>query len=707
MSILPFSSRSEVLLNGIDRLVDQILATKTDSFSERIVPQIDKYLGIERKDVAAPGTESTQEEIVPVAGTKSATVVSSEAKFSKTQQSMKPSGSPQSHSASHVMPKTVKSPSQQHLNLKVNEKKEVDQNVRKQQNESSAKQERNPTVQSKGSIEPTESSSQKLPTDSSGSKKVSSIQNQNKKECSPMRVCDSSDCKGKVTPEITTACLKPGKESDGNKLRKGFEKGTARPEKNENFTESHSAEGKQEKLSNVMQGRTDVDDISKLMQSSNQLKSRNEAQSPRREQKLAKTSETKNCNENKLAEKGVEESLKENDSISKQFKHDATFDANRTACAGTACGSEDREANRSIVDAKVEDGDENKKKDESENAMSNTNSSAVKTEKVEIKETVKKEKTEPIMNAQSPNRSTEKLKETVVKKEVERVSEDSKKAPQSDKEYNLQIKKGKDSKGIEKDSHCELQQGSHSNDGMINEDLKDIKDRCEPKTTESKGLERNTEKSCQPENSFATAIVSSADESCETELQDTESVSSEVSLRGIDESGKTTPVDQSATHESQTRVGQRRVKRRKRLISEDEKAQISKSAKVDENESSQVPQINDELKMQINIEDSKPKKGRGRPRKPGSFKSDSQHSSDSELAVEESQIDALGRGEPGKGRYRKQEETSDSRGLKRQRSIGSESNASDSCIEDKDIETNRRTKRQIKPKRCYSPSDGK
>eukprot|EP00794_Sanderia_malayensis_P005374 gene5374-6046_t len=43
-------NRSEVLLNGIDRIIDQILSSKTDSFAERICPEVDKHLGLEKKE---------------------------------------------------------------------------------------------------------------------------------------------------------------------------------------------------------------------------------------------------------------------------------------------------------------------------------------------------------------------------------------------------------------------------------------------------------------------------------------------------------------------------------------------------------------------------------------------------------------------------------------------------------------------------------
>ena len=100
-------------------------------------------------------------------------------------------------------------------------------------------------------------------------------------------------------------------------------------------------------------------------------------------------------------------------------------------------------------------------------------------------------------------------------------------------------------------------------------------------------------------------------------------------------------------------------------------------------------------------EEVKPKRGRGRPKATNSTKSDSLPSSDSELTHDDQETSQRGR-----SRSRRADDFDIIRGIDRQRSVGSESNASDTCVEGKDLET-RRTRRQIRPKRCYSPSDNK
>ena len=100
-------------------------------------------------------------------------------------------------------------------------------------------------------------------------------------------------------------------------------------------------------------------------------------------------------------------------------------------------------------------------------------------------------------------------------------------------------------------------------------------------------------------------------------------------------------------------------------------------------------------------EEAKPKRGRGRPKTANTTKSDSLTSSDSELPHDDQETSQRRR-----SRSKRADDFDIVRGIDRQRSVGSESNASDTCVEGKDVET-RRTRRQIRPKRCYSPSDSK
>eukprot|EP00112_Aurelia_sp_Birch-Aquarium-sp1_P009030 Seg2012.7 transcript_id=Seg2012.7/GoldUCD/mRNA.D3Y31 product="hypothetical protein" protein_id=Seg2012.7/GoldUCD/D3Y31 len=102
-------------------------------------------------------------------------------------------------------------------------------------------------------------------------------------------------------------------------------------------------------------------------------------------------------------------------------------------------------------------------------------------------------------------------------------------------------------------------------------------------------------------------------------------------------------------------------------------------------------------------EEAKPKRGRGRPKGTNSTKSDSLPASDSEMPHDDQETSLRDRS---RSRSRRADDFDNIRGIDRQRSIGSESNASDTCVEGKDADT-RRTRRQIKPKRCYSPSDSK
>lgn len=656
-----------MLLNGIGNLVDQILTKKSDSFTDKISPEVDKHLGIVRSDETAPGTEHTVEEtnssvraqkVAPnVPGTRPSNAPQS-ARLSEQSQSIPTSSGLQGAARA----------SSQHssqMSAKFADKKDHDTINKKQQHDSVTKQQKVISSQNKVKTE----SAQELHVGSSGNAKVAVPSNQNLRfskggESSDSKVKHDQDGSSVKHKEIDK---KPGKEIELGKMPKDVD-----PKK----TKLSSIEGKSNDSGNE------------------------KASSIKVETKPSDIKDNLKSNTGKSAE-----SLKGDICIT-----DKKVNIERKET------HEKRDIETKHIMGKAEHNMQKSNEDSQKATQVTVTQSMPKTEKssscndVPTVKSLKKEdqredelniiKPKTVVDTKSSKGTPEvdkiqKKVETVVKASdhddqcVLKVETLMKKGPSVDKDA---YKTGENTPITKKEGPADTEPsvGQSGKDEMINENSKvDDESLCGPSDTSKQ------ENVCVSSETITDSIVKDMD-------IDTDN---DVLQKKMDESDETRSSENSSSLEPHFGVGQRRVKRRKRLISEDG-AENSKSAKIDNSESCEAAPSNEEAKIVID-ESPKPKRGRGRPRKTGSFKSDSQHSSDNDITAEESTNEGPNRGEPGKAKVRKQEDSNEDSWLKRQRSVGSESNASDTGTDDRDPETNRRTRRQIKPKRCYSPSDGK
>ena len=714
MTLLSSScSRSENLLNGIDRLVDQILAAKSDSFSDRITAEIDKYLGIKKAEELAPGTELSPEETAPVVTMNSTASNSSEMKALSSAKSVEPA---HSFSATPVSHGNFKSANQ--AQVKINDKKGTDQNFKKQQNDNAPKPQRSSLGQNKGVIEPSQPS-QMLPPELSGNTK----QNQNKKDSLVSQAADSSACKIKGTTEGGAGSLKLGKENEASKLKRDAEKGLLlKTVKNMNSPNPGHMDSKQDNVAHAEGVRTEAH--GNKVQPSCEMRTKNEL--PAKTEKVTRMLGNKSTVENASSRVNLEESEKESDSISGQKCSLPSETAG--ACETKLCGKmqemKDVKSGNAVdtvddIDAHSNGTACQKKykcaEDGKEQLSSSISVVAVETKNEAEDDGNRGLTVDSVADTTNQSLDTERTVENREKRETEDMAGNAKKLSNVNKELTDDMSEEMDvSKGneVQIDEDVEksrvLKAGSDENLGknrLAGGDVTDstTKERLDSRK-EADELHNINSGNCSKAKVLPHEDALNTDEKCEIKETDSDTVSSEISLKGMCELDNSTNNTDVSSLDSQLGVGQRRVKRRKRLISEDEEKQGSKSAKVEESDGNQMIE---DSKLPMSIEDLKSKKGRGRPRKSGSVKSESQHSSDNELPGDEYSGTGLNRTEPGRGKYKTQEEPVESCSLKRQRSAGSESNTSDTYAEDRDIETNRRTRRQIKPKRCYSPSDGK
>ena len=715
--LFPIFFRSENLLNGIDRLIEQILATKSDSLSERIASEIDKHLGIDHVEELAPGTEPSVDKAIPVATTSSTISTSSEVKSTKALPPVKSVEASQSHSASPA-PQGSALPASQMLpqaTAKATVKVENEQNSKKHVNENPAKTQRSSLILNKGHVG-TSQSPQVLTLEPSGSGRVQGLHNQNKKDIPVVQGGSSDISKPKANMDNNAKSQKLGKDLEGNKLKRDTEKSLAKNEKSTISTGTVNASSRTEELSHSEDRKTESDGNNAQpcseMQPSSQTKAKNEQLSLPKTEKITRVPVNKNSSVVKSSTANLEECKKEKDCISGN-KCDLASDVTNTSgtkqCDNKPCGMKNIEGSSVIGTAAVDSycsGDTNQLKDEKFEDVGekyHTPSNTIKSkqdgklgagEDLKVKPDVKFHDVVTVDNIQE-----NKIKE--VARDIES-SIDVDLA--SIKTESVNTPKGNDSENG-KESKVEKAVSDETSERKEMKDSKTIDDTCKDLYVSKVPVDdlycRNSENTSQPKG-LSLELTHSTDDDGRGELEDIEGDSNEGSLKNIQELETfVNSTDDASGIDSQLGLRQRRVKKRRRLISEDGEKQKMKASKVDENESTH------DSKLETGIEEYKPKKARGRPRKSGGVKADSRHSSDNEIPPEESSAGGLSRTELGKTKYRSQEEPIETRGVKRQRSVGSESNASDTCVEDRDIESHRRTRRQIKPKRCYSPSDGK
>ena len=715
------------MLNGIDRLIEQILATKSDSFSERIASEIDKHLGIEHVEELAPGTEPSADEAMPVTTSSSTISNSTEVKSTKVLSPAQSVEASQSHSASPTSQGSALPVGQMlpQPTTKATVKVENEQNSKKLVNDNPAKTPKSSLTLNKGHVGPSQSS-QVLSVEPSGSSKTQNLHNQNKKDSLVVQGGNGDISKPKANMKNTIGNQKLGKDLEVSKLQRDPEKGLAKSEKGTVRTStvnvssrtdalSHSEDRKAESISNNVQ-------LCSEMQPSNQARAKNEQLSLSKAEEATRVPADKNSSEVKSSTANLEEcKKKENDCISGD-KCDLACDVTDTSgtkkCDNKPCGMKGMEESSVMGTAAVGShcsGSTNQLKDEkfedvSEKDPAPSNASfAIAESKQDGKlDAGEDPKVKPGVKLHDVHVTVDNRQE----KEIRKVAHDAESSFDSDlapdkTEERVKTQIGNGS-GNEKESSRskveeavsdETSEGKEINDGKTIDGtcrnpfvskvpIDDFRSRNSQNISESKGL--------SPE------LTHSTYDDCKGELEDIDSASNEGSLKNLQELETfMNSTDDASGFDSQLGLGQRRVKKRRRLISEDEEKQKMKDSKVDESESTH------DSKLETGIEDCKPKKARGRPRKSGGVRTDSRHSSDNEIPPEESPAGALNRNESVKAKYRSHEEPIETRGVKRQRSVGSESNTSDTCVEDRDMESHRRTRRQIKPKRCYSPSDGK
>ena len=666
---------------------------------------------------------------MPIATTDTSSSYLSEMNPSKTLPTttalVEPSCTP---SASHVPQVTFKPSSQIQAQtvIKMNEKKGPDQGVKKQQHDNAPKCQRGSVVQTKGNAEPI----QPEPVT-----KVQSVCNQSKRESITVQGNDTNVVKSKGAVENSVGNQKLGKESEGNRLKKDSEKSALRTEKIASSLGSVHEDTRVENAGHVENRKAEIHggkaQASSEKESNIELESKSDLQSSNRIEKIARMPGGKHTTENVSGNAKVEDSDKEKDCMSEQkcdLANNKT-DEVATKSSGKDFDTKDKKASNpvSTVDIGAHgNGTGSQKRDKNAEIVAEkgqplliTGGGCVKNDmkvkEVTVKELQKDPMTETILSVDAKGVFENKQRKEAEKgannceKVVgtfERVVGNAGALPNIDKEP-LQnesmdkVERGKDEAGKEDEKSRASEAASGETHGKNEKEGGNVTDDAVQQVfTTKQEIDdfhgRNSADSSKSEV-LSPEVLYNANDNCETKVKDNN--------RADEEPEKSiNTAELSSSLESQLGVGQRRVKRRKRLISEDEEKQNLKSAKVDDYQSHQPVE---DSKLPLSFEDFKPKKGRGRPRKTGTAKSESQHSSDNELQVAESSGHGLNRAEQGRGKCRNQEEPIENRGLKRQRSVGSESNASDTCAEDRDMETGRRTRRQIKPKRCYSPSDGK
>lgn len=701
--------------------MDQILATKSDSFTDRIAPEIDRHLGIVRTEMLAPGTEPAVEDSAFSKTLKAAT------KSFNVAPSARPGEA--SQSSSHAAPGSLRPTSQQspQTNAKMSDKKELDSVVKKQQSESSVKL-------PKGSCSKS-SRNTVLPLETSGTTKAASVINAKE---APKAIKGSenvgSDNRNKAGQDKTTGKQKEvdkksGKDNETIKTNIGTVKGDKNPKSVDRLDVDSKQKKGEEKSSDNLGNEMQCGD-EKLLSSRTAAKM--EARKKNQGKKCLLKSDEGLVREDSTSGKNSEAGMKLlGTGVADCDK--AISGSSDAACSkghtGLMASTSDAEAitqedvalgqktGKSVEDRSLT----NAEKRTRESNLSLTNAAKLPSEKAK-----KDGQKELGACGSSKDRfSDEKdVEKSSTVNQGEKVADFNVTVSDTVKDYTVQ-----DGSSLRRDS-CETKNFSSSarsedalkdkqkvpkdivgKDGMLSEDDKSSSGQESIETSKDNRKDLGGPSKAQAVSSEAASRQDSASGTDVDDGAGRHRTTREAEVRVLEEvndGDSYAGVDVSSPSESHLGVGQRRVKRRKRLISEDEANRDSKSSKLDENESQEVALPSEESKTEVEDPEPKPKRGRGRPRKSGSVKSDSLHSSDSELPMEEQLSDGTSRGEAGRGRApKKQEESFHESGLKRQRSYGSESNASDTNIEDRDQDTNRRTKRQIKPKRCYSPSDSK
>ena len=163
--------------------------------------------------------------------------------------------------------------------------------------------------QSKGAIEPSQSP-QMLPPESSGNTK----HNQNKKDSLVSQGADNGACKAKGAMEGNVGNLKLGKENEVTKLKKDTERGPPKIVKNTNSPNPVHVTSKQDSVAHTENIKTEPQ--GNKVQPNSETRTKNEI--PAKTEKVASMSGSKSTMENAGSRTNVEESEKENDSISRQ-----------------------------------------------------------------------------------------------------------------------------------------------------------------------------------------------------------------------------------------------------------------------------------------------------------------------------------------------------------------------------------------------------
>ncbi|XP_065071772.1 biorientation of chromosomes in cell division protein 1-like 1 [Rhopilema esculentum] len=725
-------NRSEVLLNGVDRLVDQILASKIDSFADRIVPEIDKYLGIERAEEPAPGTDTDKDTVYVSQKVFSSDTTSSSLPATQTVTTR----SNVSSSSSTAQGLMVENPNTQQAtcHVKTNDKG-LTLPIKKLSSGASQEQTKGKAEEARASC----STYQSLKADSSASCKTSPLCKDVKKEgldyqlsksqpekCKALEIkgASSEGCRpfvrsnqdllsdSKISNKAPQIGPKASKSCDiaENCVTETSKKNCELPLKKEpglspcqKSTEKNAASSVLETASR--QGKLDSQTVAQKTYN----KSMHGTTSNNSSTKEVTSKEADNCNMTRsvpddIAIKNASEEKETGASSHTNPSDGSTVDAlsniqkdtkkralhceggSLKDCEGGGC---------EVTEANVSDCSDTNAVDDASNVKE------CRSEKVVTKDYG--------MNCGKLEETSGDINKPIAKMEVAEsaVGKDGGCAVPGLAQEEEDACKGKVEELAGK------RPGNESHDKDISDSVEKEEEGDEntrgniivSEQTKDSNVYAYSEEGFEKPKLSTSSVGSDLEESSDADTKSSDHVSSASGRAGKES------VDDVSTDSSKdlhSRFGQRKVKRRKRLISESEDDRTTKSARItdeikgDLTVSTHVEGNMEQQDEHIAANDAKPKRGRGRPRKAEGAKRDSQPSSDSDMPPEGS----IGPADVNRQNSKPQEYITESGSLKRQRSVGSESNASETGTEEKDIDM-RRTKRQIKPKRCYSPSDGK
>ena len=713
------------MLNGVDRLVDQILASKIDSFADRIAPEIDKYLGIERAEEPAPGTDTDKDTVYvsqkvcssdttssSLPATQTVTTRSNISSSSSTAQGQMVENQNAQQATCHVKTKDkgltllinrpLSGASQEQTKGKAEEARascSTSQSLKADSNDikkegldchlSKSQPEKCKALEIKGAssegCRPFVGSNQDLVSDSKISNKAPQSGPKASKSCDIAENCATETSKKNPEPPLK-------KEPGISPCQKSSEKNAT-----SSVLETASKQGKldsqtmaQNVYNRAMHGTTSKNSSTKEVtnkEADNCNMTRNDPDdiAIKNESEEKETGARSHTNPSHGSTADALSNIQKN--TKKRVLH--CEGGNPKGCEGRGC--EETEANVSdCSDKKGVDDANNVKECRLEKVV--TKDYAMNYEKLE-------EKGADITAINKPIPKMEVTESAVCK--------DGNCAVSGLAQEEVDPCKGKfeelAGKGPGNESH-----DKDSSDFIEKEEEDDENTRgniIASEQTKDSNVYAHSEEGFEKPKLSTSSVGSDLEESSDADTKSSDHVSSASGRAGKES------VDDVSTDSSKDlhcRFGQRKVKRRKRLISESEDDRTTKSARITDEikgnptVSKHVEGNMEQQDVHIVANDAKPKRGRGRPRKAEGPKRDSQPSSDSDMPPEGS----IGPADVNRQNSKPQEYITESVSLKRQRSVGSESNASETGTEEKDLDM-RRTKRQIKPKRCYSPSDGK